>query len=352
MNVVDGPTVGRRGGEHRVLEPEGAAPLDARRLDALAELWDGELRLDLDAVVLEPDDHRRWVDRVGAEPGGLAGAFVETIAERGGLGEAGRGAVLLGRVATVGPAHPHPAAVGERVVVAYPATAVPLFAVPAPTWAGGRVVPLRGHAVLPAAAATLPAGDAEPELAAVLAATADLPSGLASGRRPVVLGVDRPAGAVAVAVLAAQLRPVTAVVGSLATARLARALGATATVVAALDGPLEEVDRIIDASGGRPDLAVVVDPAGASLAARLAPVVQVLTDGVAHPEVGGAVVEHARAAGRRVAVQVGRGSPTDRGTALRALLDEGEVLLATLRWQAGVGPPPTLPPAGEDLEAP
>jgi L-erythro-3,5-diaminohexanoate dehydrogenase len=352
VNHVDGPTLGRRGGEHRVLEPAGAAPLVARRLDALADLWDGELRLDLEAVVLDPRDHRGWLDRVGREPGSLAGAFVETIAERGGLGEACRGAVLIGRVAAVGSAHPHPATVGERVAVAFPATALPLFAVPAPAWDGGRVVPLRGHAVLPAAAVTVPIGDAEPELAAVLAATADLPSSLAPARRPVVIGVDRPAGAVAVVVLASQLRPVTAVVGSLAAARLARALGATATVVAAADGPPEEVDRIVTASGGRPDLVVLADPAGAPLAARLAPVVQLLTDGIAHPEVGGRVAEHARAAGRSVAVQAGRPLPPDRGAGLRALLAEEEVLLATLRWQAGVGSRPTVPPAGDDLEAP
>lgn len=351
MSTVDGPTLGRRGGEHRVLEPAGAAPLVARRLDALADLWDGELRLDLEAVVLDARDHRGWLDRIGLEPGSLAGAFVETIAERGGLGEACRAAVLLGRVAAVGQAHPHPVVVGERVAVAFPATAVPLFAVPTPAWDGGRVVPLRGHAVLPAAAVTVPVGDAEPELAALLAATADLPSGLAPGRRPVVLGTDRPAGAVAVAVLASQQRPVTAVVGSLAGARLARALGAAATVVAAPDGPHEEVDRIVAAAGGRPDLVVLVDPAGAALAARLAPAVQVLTDGLAHPEVAGRVVEHARAAGRSVAVQVGRTLPPDRGAALRGLLADGQVLPATLRWQAGLGPPPTIPVADEDLEA-
>jgi hypothetical protein len=348
VSATTGPTVGRRGGEHRVLEPPGGEPLTATRLDALAELWDGELRLALEAVVLRVPQHRRWTERLGGEAARLTAAFVETIAERGGLGEEAQDATLVGRIVSAGPAHPHPVTVGERVAVVFPATAVPLFAVPAASWDGSRVVPVEGHAIVPAGAVTVPIGGAPAPLGEVLAATAHLPAGLAAGRRPVVVGIDLPVGAVAVAVLADQHRPVTAVVGSLASARLARALGAHATVIAALDEPVAEADRVAGASGDRPDLVVLADPAGAALAARLAPRVQDLTD----PGEGSVerLVAHARAAGRDLAVHAGRALPSDRGAALDALLRRREVLAATLRWQAGLGGRPSVPPVDDDLE--
>lgn len=347
MSVPSGPTVGRRGGEHRVLEPPGAPPISARRLDALAELWDGEVRLELDAVVLTGEEHRGWVERLGPDVGRLTAAFVETIAERGGLGEGARGAVVVGRIVTVGPAHPQPVAVGERVAVAFPAPALPLFGLPRGSWDGSRVLPLDGHAIVPAGAVTVPVDDAPPALAAVLAGVAHLPASLATGARTVVIGVERPAGAVAVAVLAARLRPVTAVVGSLSGARLARALGADATVIAALDEPVDEAERVVRTSGGRPDLVVLADPAGAALAARVAPTVQLATPAGQHPT--DALVEHARAAGRDVAVHLGAPAAPDRGAALRRLIADTEVLGGTLRWQAGLAPPPPLP-TGDDLE--
>jgi L-erythro-3,5-diaminohexanoate dehydrogenase len=344
------PTLGRSGGEHRVLEPAGAVPLAADRLDALAELWDGELRLSLESVVLSAVSHRGWVERLGASPMRLAAAFAETVAERGGLAvEWAADAVLLGHVEAVGSAHPHPVTVGERVGVTVPAAAVPLFAVPDPTWDGGRVVPVRGHAVVAAGAPTIPIGDAPAALGATITTLADLPTSLAPGRHLVVVGVDRPAGAVAVAVASAQLRHVTGLVGSLAHARLARALGADGTAVVALGDAVASADHVAARLTTRPDLAVLADPAGAALAARLAPAVQVLTDPVAAPTAAADVVRHARAAGRAVAVHAGRGVAADRGGALRQLLGRSSVLTATLRWQAGLGDLPTIT-SDDDLE--
>lgn len=345
-----GPTFGRPGGEHRVLEPEGAEPLDATRLDALAELWDGEVRLELEALVLSTSSHRAWTERLGSDPSRLTAAFAETIAERGGLGVEGRDASLVGRVDGVGDAHPHPVDPGERVAVALPAAAVPLFALPTPDWDGGRVVPLRGHAVLPAAAVTIPVDEAAPAVAAVLAGVADLPASLGSGNRVVVIGVEEPAGAVAVAVASSQMRHVTAVVGSLAAARLARALGADATAVTAVGEPVAGADHVSAVDGGRPDLVVLAAPTGAALAARIAPTVQVLTDPVSAPDVAARVLTHARAAGRSIAVHAGRALAPDRGAALRRLVADRGVLRATLSWQAGIGSLPTIPPAGDDLE--
>jgi hypothetical protein len=355
--VSDGgssPTFGRPGGEHRVLEPAGGEPLTATRLDALADLWDGELRLDLEVVVLDGAAHRAWVDRLAPDPDVLAGAIAETVAERGGLGTEAEDATLVGRVATIAAGHPHPVAVGERVAVTAPAIALPLFGAPTRGWDGGPAIPMRGHAIVPSAVPTIPVGDAEPELAAVLASVADVPAQLAPGGRVVVLGVDTPAGAVAVAALAAQQRHVTAVGASLGSSRLARALGATAATVADLGDPLGTEALVREVAGdtgpaARLDLVVLATPAAAALAARLAPVVQVVSDLRTDPTVVARVIRHARAVGRGVAVHAGRGAVADRGTALRDLVASGDVLLRALRWHAGVG---SLPGVGRDPEDP
>ncbi len=337
------PTVGSPGGEHRVLEPPGAEPLAATRLDALAELWDGELRLSLEAVVLSAVSHRRWVERLGSDPGRLTAAFAESVAERGGLGEEAHDATAIGTVAAVGSAHPHAVTVGERVAVAVSAAALPTFALPTAGWDGGRVVPVQGHAIVPAAAVTVPVDDAPAALAATLALHADLPTGLVPGHHVAVIGVDRPAGAIAVVTAAAQQREVTAVVASLAAARLARALGAGRSVIVAPAEPVPAAARLAEADRGSLDLVILADPAGAALAARCAPAVQVLTDPTSDAEVTARVLTAARAAGRGVTIAAGRGVADDRGTQLRHLVRTRPLLEATLRWGAGLGPRPHLP---------
>jgi hypothetical protein len=89
-------------------------------------------------------------------------------------------------------------------------------------------------------------------------------------------------------------------------------------------------------------LVILADPAGAALAARLAPTVQVMTDPVTDPDVAARVVRHTRAAGRGVAVHAGRGPIIDRGAALCELVASNDVLRTALRWQAGVAPLPTF----------
>lgn len=342
------PTFGERSGDHRVAEPPGATCWDAVRLDANPELWDGELRLDLEALVLSTADHTRWTERLRPDPAVLAAAFAEAVAERGGVGPDARHATVVGRIAAAGAAHPHPVDVGERVAVPVPAGALPLLAAPTDTWDGGRVVDLRGHAIVPAAAATVPAGDAPPAMAALVAELADVPAGLAPGARTVVLGPDRGGGAVALAAAVAQRRHVTAVVRSLAMARVARAFGADAVAIGDVADPLGSHAHLREVVGDGPrtrfDLAVVGDPAAAPLAARLAPVVQILTHRADAPATAAAVLTHAAAAGRGPAIHVGRGATADRGAALRELMVSSSVLLLMLRWQAGVGALPTVGP--------
>jgi L-erythro-3,5-diaminohexanoate dehydrogenase len=331
------PVAGAPGGEHRVLEPPGATPVAARRLDALADLWDGEVRLDLTALVLDPADLAAWRQRLGSSPEGLAAALVEGVAERGALAdEPGRG-TLLGTVAAVGRAHPWPATVGELVALALPAAAIPAFALPR-RWDGtSPVVPLRGHAIAPAGVPTVLVEGASAEAARTVARAADVPAAvdvaLAPGReatRTVLLGADTVPGAIALAHLAATGRPVCAVVETLHGADVAAALGAATVVVADLSAPVETATVVADADPGRFDLALVAAAAGAALSVRLAPRVAAVGDVPLDP-----ILRAAADDGRTVDVGAHRQPGAGRGARVRDLVASSPVLAEVLRWRSG-----------------
>lgn len=117
-------------GSHRVVEPAGVLPQAAWRLDNRLELWDNEIRLQVDTLNVDAASFaqlRRASDddaqRVGA-------AILEIVATRGKLHNpvTGSGGVLIGRVAAVGPAlrgqvdlHP-----GDEVVTLVSLTLTPL----------------------------------------------------------------------------------------------------------------------------------------------------------------------------------------------------------------------------------
>jgi hypothetical protein len=348
------PAFGSPSGDHRVLEPPGATPATARRLDALGELWDGEVRVELEALVLDAGDLAAWRARAGGDPTTLAAAMVEVVAERGGLdGELGRG-TYLGRVAAVGRDHPWPAAVGEPVALPLPALVVPAFAVPGPWDGTSPVVPLRGHAIAPAGVPTVLLPDGVSATAArVLARFADVPSALdalpegdvADG--VVVLGAASAPGAIALTHLAARRVRTTAVVESLEGARLAEALGAATVVVADLQdapGSAQVIGEQLDAEAGgsagsraparcaaRFGVAVLAEAAAGALAVRLAPRVLVLADEAAATSVA---AEASRAA-CTIDVVAHRQPGAGRGMGVRDLVASNPVLAEVLRWRTG-----------------
>jgi hypothetical protein len=368
------PAFGSPSGDHRVLEPPGATPATARRLDALGDLWDGELRIDLEALVLDVDDLAAWRARTGDDATALAAAMVEVVAERGGLdGELGRG-TYLGRVATVGRDHPWPAAVGDLVALPLPALVVPAFAVPGPWDGSSPVVPLRGHAIAPAGVPTVLLPDGVSATAArSLARFADVPAALdalpegAATDGVVVLGAASVPGAIALAHLAARGVRTAAVVESLEGARLAAALGAGTVVVADLgdapgsaqvigvqldaepDGsPASRVSAQGSSGSGAPaqhaprfGVAVLAEATAGALAVRLAPRVLVLGDEGAVP-----VASEASRAARSVEVLVHRQPGSGRGIGVRDLVASNPLLAEVLRWRSGH---PIPPRAGHEL---
>jgi L-erythro-3,5-diaminohexanoate dehydrogenase len=333
--------LGSPAGDHRVLEPPGATPAAARRLDALGELRDGEVRVDLDALVLGDADLAAWRARLGTDPAVLSGALLETVAERGGLdGEPGRG-TYLGTVAAVGAAHPWPASVGERVALPSPAVALPAFAVPGPWDGRSPVVPLRGHAVAPAGVPTVVVPDGASATAARwLALLADVPAALdallsrlprpSCGAVVVVLGGDTPAGAVASRDLVVRGVDVASVVETLEGARLAAGLGVGHVVVADLGDPVGTQRVIEEAVPATVPAAVVASAPAGPLAVRTAPRVLLLDGGS-----GAAVARHAAEEARAVEVLVRREPGAGRGERTRDLVASSRVLAEVLRWRTG-----------------
>jgi L-erythro-3,5-diaminohexanoate dehydrogenase len=343
------PSVGSPSGDHRVLEPPGATTATARRVDALGELWDGEVRIDLEALVLDPGDLARWRSRFGADATALAASLVETVAERGALdGEAGRG-TYVGTVACVGRAHPWPAVVGERVALPLPALAVPAFAVPGPWDGRSPVVPVQGHAIAPAGVPTvaLP-DDASGTGARWLAQLADVPAALDAFRASapedaiVVLGGDTEPGAVAVAQLVAQGAETGAVVETLEGARIAEALGAEHVVVADLADPPGTARVIADDVPATFGAAVVAAPHAGPLAVRVASRILLASD----LDSASSLAHHATAAARSVEIVVRRDPGVERGTRVRDLVASSRALADVLRWRTG---PPVPRGTGREL---
>ncbi len=144
-------------GLHRVVEPVGALPQAAWRLDASAELWPDEVRIDVERLNLDAASFRQLSEAVGALSPTEAGAAVraevaDIVATRGKMHNpvTGSGGMLIGRVAEVGPASPLGLSPGDRVATLVSLTLTPLLLTDGLAHWDGRSeqVPAAGHAIL------------------------------------------------------------------------------------------------------------------------------------------------------------------------------------------------------------
>jgi L-erythro-3,5-diaminohexanoate dehydrogenase len=327
------PSLGSPSGDHRVLEPVGATTARARRLDALAELWDGELRVEVAALVLDDDARRRWQARLGGSPDTLVASLLEVVAERGALDDEPGEGTLVGRIAAIGRSHPWPATPGERVAVPLPARVVPAFVLPGPWNGTSSVLPLRGHAIVPAGVATLLLGELGPAAAIDLVRVAAVPDALdaavPSSGPVVVLGATDPAGLVAVAHLADHGRPAWAVTDRLDAARHLRQLDVAGVTVADLGDPVDSAAVVAAERGDGTATVVLADPRAATLAVRLGERVLDLAGDAAS-----ALRRHAQEAARTVEVITHHRPVPDRAARVHDLLASTPGLAAALRWGA------------------
>lgn len=343
----ESPTHGFASGRHRVLEPPGALPLDATRLDPHPDVWDVELRLELRGVVFSVADLGRLASTFGVDPATRRAALLEACAERGGLPPQTEDAQLIGLVVAVGSGVTQPVGVGDTVVTTAPATAVPAWLSDLSGWDGvSRVAPAAGHAVI---------GDGQPlvkvdpgqaaEVSAVLAANAGVEALVADavhpGDRVAVLGGTTVAGALAaVSAVARGADEVVALVSTLQDARLVAALGGVTSVITDVHAAGEAANELATALGGPADLVVVAsdDRDAVTTAVLLAgDGTVVLSEHPGHAAHAAAV---ARSIGTVPVIRVDRAVVRDAGASTTAVVGSSRPLAELVRWRAGVGPAP------------
>ena len=144
-------------GLHRVIEPAGALPQAAWRLDPSPELWPDEARVRVDRLNLDAASFRQLTEAAaGAHGGGLAealrGAVLGIVAERGKMQNpvTGSGGMLTGVVEEVGPDSLLGLGPGDRIATLVSLSLTPLAITDGlARWDGrSEQVPCDGHAIL------------------------------------------------------------------------------------------------------------------------------------------------------------------------------------------------------------
>jgi L-erythro-3,5-diaminohexanoate dehydrogenase len=115
-------------GAKRVLEPIGALPQAAVRLDATMPMQPYEIELGVDMLCVDSSSFRQLVESSDRAPAKVGEAILRIVAERGKMHNpiTGSGGILTGTVRAVGEAYPEPPSIGARVVTMVSLTLTPL----------------------------------------------------------------------------------------------------------------------------------------------------------------------------------------------------------------------------------
>lgn len=330
-----------------MLEPPGAAPHRATRLDVDPALRPGECLLRLEALVLSEAQRSDFGRTFGSAPGPLRAALLEATTDRGALPPPLSDTVILGTVAAV-TTETHPRyAVGQRVACPPPASAVPLWLTSAAGWDGhSRTVPVEGHGVLGGdAPRTVIGQDVAAGVAAQLATSAHVPTVIARAVGPAsrvtILGAATTAGAAAILEAVASGAEVAALVTTLQESRLAAALGAGRVVVGDTSGGAVSADLLSELDVPLADVTVVAVGDADVLETACWVTADEATILCLEPvDVRGALACASAGGFRHRLVAVSRGTAVDD----RALIERFDAVLPfreLVQWRAGVGPLPT-----------
>jgi L-erythro-3,5-diaminohexanoate dehydrogenase len=277
---------GARFGIHRVLEPRGALPQPAERLDAdFGARWDNEILVDVETLNVDAASFRQIEDAAGGDPEKIVATVRETVARRGKQHNpvTNSGGMLLGVVRHVGSRVPADRApkVGDRI-----ATLASLTLTPLSIEAFGAVrraaaqIEVRGVAAIADGApfARLPDDLPEP-LALAILDVAGAPIQVARRARPgdtvLVLGAGGKSGLLCAVQARRSVGPVGRVIGlenHPVAAEELRALGVCDALVSAdATDALAVFEAVSAATGGREvDLSICcVNVEGAELATIL-----------------------------------------------------------------------------------
>lgn len=283
MTAVVGSAIGL----HRVLEPAGALPQAAVRLDASPRLWPDEVRVRVERLNLDAASYRQLTTEHGGDGDAVRRAVLDIVATRGKMHNpvTGSGGMLVGVVDEVGPRSPLGLAAGDRVATLVSLTLTPLrLTDELARWDGtSEQVPAEGTAILFArsVAAVLPDDLPTPLAMAVLdvcgapALTARVVRSYAErGRAPTVavLGGAGKSGSLALAAArAAGAGHTVGVVPVSAEADRLRAAGLAAAVVLGDARDPVALAAAVESAGGPADVTVVcVDVPGCEHGAILA----------------------------------------------------------------------------------
>ncbi len=115
-------------GTHRVLEPVGALPQPAWRIDNNPEPYDNEILVDVETLNVDSASFHQISESVGGDPDRIAQAIQEIVAQRGKLQNpvTGSGGMLIGRVRQVGPALTADLKPGDRIATLVSLSLTPL----------------------------------------------------------------------------------------------------------------------------------------------------------------------------------------------------------------------------------
>lgn len=115
-------------GAKRVMEPAGALPQAALRLDAATPLQRYEIEIAVDTLCIDSSSFRQIVEASERDAVRVRQAILGIVAERGKMCNpvTGSGGILTGTVRAVGDDVPDPPAIGSRVVTMVSLTLTPL----------------------------------------------------------------------------------------------------------------------------------------------------------------------------------------------------------------------------------
>jgi L-erythro-3,5-diaminohexanoate dehydrogenase len=128
MKLEAAVDIGQQLGAGRVVEPPGALPQPAERLDASGPVRSHEIEVAVERLYLDSTSHRNIRERAGGDPSVMAARIAEIVASRGKMHnpETQSGGVLMGTVTAVGDRHSSAPAIGDRIVTLGSLTLTPL----------------------------------------------------------------------------------------------------------------------------------------------------------------------------------------------------------------------------------